>query len=964
MSVIAIVPAKDRADSVGATVAALAALDAVDRVLVVDDGSTDATMAAALDAGADVLRLESNRGKAGAIAAGVEATPEADVYLLIDADVAATAALADRLLGPVLAGDADLVIGVLPSAGRRGGFGTVRRLAAAGIRRACGLGVRAPLSGQRAVRADALRTMGPAVRFGLEVAMTVDVARAGGRVVEVDVSMDHRHTGRSLAGFRHRGRQGADVVRALVPRLVPTGARRAAIVLLAVAAIGALLVAGQATRPASEPLLPGGADQVVLVGVPHLSLDDLDDLPHLSRLAREGAAAALNVRTLSTRPSVAEAYATLGAGDRVRATVAGADQAVTADAPLEGSTAAETTARRTGRQPQGSIIVPAIASVVANAGSAIDSEPGALGEALRRGSVETAVVSNADQVAPDGDYVQRRPAALAVVDRAGSIDAGTVLADDLTVPDPAEPYGVRSDLDAVLAHTLAALEVADVVVVDPGDTVRAVAYAPLATPDAAQAARWRALLRVDELVGQLVAAVDDRTLVLVVGMTPPTRDWQLTPVVAVGAGIGPGTLHSPSTKRDGLVTLTDLAPTVLEVLGQPVPSPMIGSPLRHRDAAFDVDAAQRTDELAGSREGVYYPMAVTYIVVQAIAYGIAVALLAVGQRGRWVQVLRLVVLTFAAWPLATFVERAIPGIEHVGDARQALVWVVAIAIAAAAARARRHPLAPLAWVCGLTVVVLVLDVATGADLQLSSVLGYSPHTAARYVGFGNTAFAVLAACAVVVAALHVHYAPRRGDALVTAGALFAVVLVADVWPTLGADVGGVLTMVPVFGLVLFVMTGRRVSWKAVVVAGLATLAVLALVTAVDLARAPEDRTHLGRFAAGIGEDDSFLTTIQRKWSTNVRLLGRTIWTWMVPIAAAFMVYVLVIARGWQRLLPVGSPLRAGVIGTLVAGVVGWLVNDSGVVVSALVFVFLGPYLTLLALQPDPPERLVTAAEHR
>ena len=961
MTVVAIVPAKDRADSVAETVTALRGVDGVDRVLVVDDGSTDDTTEVARAAGADVLRLDVNRGKGGAVAAGVAATPEAEVYLLLDADVASTAGLADALLAPVLADEADLVVGVLPSAGAKAGFGNIRRLAAAGIRRACGAEVRAPLSGQRAVRAGLLRSLHDAERFGLEVAMTIDAVRAGARLVEIEVPMDHRHTGRTVAGFRHRGRQGLDIVRALVPRLTSRRLRVGITGVLVVAALGALLAAGDQSVPASQPLLAGGADRVVLVGVPHLDLEDLDRLPNIAGLARTGSAAAMSVRTLSTRPSTVEAYASLGAGDRVRARAIGADQAIPADAELEGSTAAAATARRTGRTPQGSVVVPGIAALVVGAGSDINSEPGTLGDALRAAGLDTAVVSNADEVAGDGDNVQHRPAALAVVDTAGGVGTGTVLADDLLVADPAEPFGIRADTGAVLAATTRALASAEVVVVDPGDTSRAVGYSIVASPDAVEAARLRALQRVDELVGAILDAVDDRTLVLVAGVTPPTREWQLTPLVAAGAGLGPGTLHSPSTKRAGLVTLTDLAPTILDVLGAPVPQDLIGSPLRHRSEPVDLDGLQRADDLAGSREGIYYPMALTYIVVQALLYLVAIAVLARGSGGRAAPVLRIVVLVFAAWPLATFVERAIPGIEHVGDARQATVWMIAAVIALLAATAKRHPLAPLSWVCGLTVVVLVLDVATGARLQLSSILGYSPHTAARYTGFGNTAFAVLAACAVVAAALHVQYAPRRREALFAAAGLFVVVLVADVWPTLGADVGGVLTMVPVFGLMLVVMTGRRLSWRTIAVALAATVAVLAVVSLVDLARPAEDRTHLGRFVADIGEDGSFLTTIERNWSTNVRLLGRKVWTWMVPIAAAFMVYVLVIARGWQRLLPTSSPLRAGVLGTLTAGLVGWLVNDSGVVVSALVFVYIGPYLTLLALRGDDEPRLLPAA---
>jgi hypothetical protein len=389
---------------------------------------------------------------------------------------------------------------------------------------------------------------------------------------------------------------------------------------------------------------------------------------------------------------------------------------------------------------------------------------------------------------------------------------------------------------------------------------------------------------------------------------------------------------------------------------------MIGNPLRFRTEPFDMASAQRLNDLAGSREEIYYPMALTFIVVQVLAYVFAAVVLSQQGGRRAGTALRMIVLTFAAWPLATFVERAIPGIERAGAVRQVLVWVLAGAIALVASRARRNPLAPLSAIAGTTALVLVADVATGANLQMASVLGYSPHTAARYEGFGNTAFAVLAACAVVFAAVHVAYAPRRREAIVTAGAVLAVVLLADVWPTLGADVGGVLTMVPVFGLLMLALSGRGISWRQVALLASATVAVLAVVAAVDLVRPDASRGHLGRFVAGaVSGDGTFLTTIERKWSTNVRLFGRTVWTWMVPLTAAFMLYVLVIARGWQRLLPAGSALRAGVVGTIAAGMLGWLVNDSGVVVSGLVFVFVGPYLTLLAVNKaaGQPELLTT-----
>ncbi|MEA2716680.1 MAG: hypothetical protein QOI99_997, partial [Actinomycetota bacterium] len=318
--VVALVAAKDRADTVAATVAALRRLPDVDEVLVVDDGSADATSPAALQAGAWVLRLPRNVGKGGAVAAGVATSSETDVYLLVDADLGATAGAAGALLELVLAGRADLVIGVLPGAGGKGGFGLVRRLAAAGIRRACGFTARAPLSGQRAVRGELLRGLDLAPRFGLETGFTIDAVRAGARVLEVPIDVDHRHTGRRLAGFVHRGRQGADITQALWNRLTSARARTTLMVAALVAALAALAWSGSRWEPTSVAAT-GPASKVLLVGLPGLSWDDVGrgTMPNLDRLVEEGAVAAMSVRTGSSRPDVAEGYATLGAGARVRA---------------------------------------------------------------------------------------------------------------------------------------------------------------------------------------------------------------------------------------------------------------------------------------------------------------------------------------------------------------------------------------------------------------------------------------------------------------------------------------------------------------------------------------------------------------------------------------------------------------------------------------------------------------------
>jgi glycosyltransferase involved in cell wall biosynthesis len=215
--VVALVSARDEEDSIGATVRSLRGLP-IAEVVVVDDGSTDATAAAALAAGARVIRIPRPAGKGGAMEGALRRLPDADIWILADADLESSASGLGVLLDACDRG-ADLAIAVLPPQ-EGAGLGSIRRLAAWAIRRLSGRQVTAPLSGQRAITRACLGAVRPlAVGFGVETAMTIDAVRAGFRVEEVPVpGLRHRPTGRGIRGFVHRGRQGIDIVRAVLAR--------------------------------------------------------------------------------------------------------------------------------------------------------------------------------------------------------------------------------------------------------------------------------------------------------------------------------------------------------------------------------------------------------------------------------------------------------------------------------------------------------------------------------------------------------------------------------------------------------------------------------------------------------------------------------------------------------------------------------------------------------------------------
>ena len=209
-----VIAAYNEGDRIADTVAALTAAFPGAKIFVADDGSRDDTAARAVQAGAEVVSSGKLIGKGGAATLGARAAllTEPELVLLCDGDLAGSAAALGALLEAVERGEGDVAVARFA---RKvgGGFGFAVGFARWAINNLVGLEFAAPISGQRAIRADALAQVLPfAPRFGMEIGMTVDATRAGFSVVEVEVDLEHRATGRSWRGFTHRFRQLLDFI--------------------------------------------------------------------------------------------------------------------------------------------------------------------------------------------------------------------------------------------------------------------------------------------------------------------------------------------------------------------------------------------------------------------------------------------------------------------------------------------------------------------------------------------------------------------------------------------------------------------------------------------------------------------------------------------------------------------------------------------------------------------------------
>ena len=234
--VVILVAARNEADRIGDTLDALAdALPGAHRV-VADDASTDGTAEVAMQHGAEVIRRGRPHGKgANMTAAAYAVLPQVGagpgpgespvgsgrsgpVILLCDGDLGSCAGELSRLVEAVAGGECELAVaGFARKVG--GGFGVALRFARWAIRRRAGVEPQAPISGQRALSSAAFREVVPfASGYGMEIGITIDAVRAGYRLGEYELDLEHRATGRTLGGFIHRGRQLRDFLAVYISR--------------------------------------------------------------------------------------------------------------------------------------------------------------------------------------------------------------------------------------------------------------------------------------------------------------------------------------------------------------------------------------------------------------------------------------------------------------------------------------------------------------------------------------------------------------------------------------------------------------------------------------------------------------------------------------------------------------------------------------------------------------------------
>ncbi len=700
-------------------------------------------------------------------------------------------------------------------------------------------------------------------------------------------------------------------------------------VLILLGALSILTVFSPATAGRRGVSAPPADAGVLLILIPSLTLDDVMVMPGLRRIAEEGCSALMSSRV--GRPLDApfvpadfdpliSGYFTLATG--ARAAAGGGSALILQDSELYGGrTVRQAWEFRHGQSGNGfRLFAPNYQAELRRAKAApYPLKPGALGGHLAARGIAATVLGNADL--PDAPL---RPAALFVLDTTGRARSG-IVGGEMTRRDPAFPFGLRTDREALLRRVKESLGQNRFIVVETGDAFRYARYDAETLPTARPGMRKRVMESVDSIVSGCLSLLPAGWR-LVVASPGQVFDEEgpgassLAPLLSFRQGEGPGLLTSGSTRRAGVVANTDLATAILHWLGAPA---HIGSgqPMEVAPSASPLwevtairDEADYQSKTRGAVRGFVYSSSLALAVSAALAC-------ATGGRGLLPSALSLAPPAALTGLLAAGVLRPpAPG----GPALLAIGAALAFAVIRfRLASLRITPALALVSAGGVATFCL-LGWLAGAPAS------YEIQGGARYYGLGNEYGGLFAgAMAVLAGALAVRGALGgvAGGAVMLAAAVFAG------HPLLGANAGVMLGCLAGAVAVLAAGLPRR-RWPAAVLAAAAGVVVVAGLGIADSFRPESRQSHFGRAVAGIRRDGAgaALDIILRKTSLNLMLLQRSPWSLLLAASAGGAAFV-----SWKcrRRAPAAVWATAGAL---------LVFNDSGVLAAAASSLWILPVL--------------------
>ncbi len=671
------------------------------------------------------------------------------------------------------------------------------------------------------------------------------------------------------------------------------------------------------------------------------------------RLTQEGAAGLMNIRTQAS-PNAYDGYLCLGAGVKTKTGGMAGESFMASEKLAVGSSAGETFFMRTGvLPPEGSIVTLPIASIALASKDVLRSNrPGALGSALKGAALKAAVLGNADL--EEGHY---REAALITMDELGLTYLGDVSNATNTVK---EGLGTVTDYELLIEKTRALYKASDLLVVELGDTTRLENKNDLFTEAAIEKRRAYKMKGINRYLDELVGFLDEGTTLFVLSPSNPADSMAkgnlLAPIFIYGRRVDGGTVISDTTRWPGIIDSTDIAPTVLSLLGLEAAEGMTGRPIRYEKKAL---SPLELDEMSLRYENkavVRAPVLKGYVTLVSIMVILVAAAIFFKMIPKKLSAfLQAAFLWLLSIPVAFELFAPI-------DYGHMIIPILAVSAISAiivfvAHHLKRAQLMPIAFVCLSTAFVLMIDISTGWNLIRTSILGYCPNIGARFYGIGNEYMGILIGSSIVgITSILDILGERSKKGYLFVAALFALIIAMIGHPALGANVGGTIASSVGFGVTLIILFKGGLKRGDLLYVAAAVVAIVGLFLAIDVFRSGA-ASHAGRSLISIyrGGTRELIDIVQRKLAMNYRGMKYTVWTriLLATLLAAPMLFFRPV--GFFNRLKIEHPsLVAGFIGTSLGALAAFIFNDTGAAAAAATIMFAIVALLYIIVEEELP----------
>lgn len=731
-----------------------------------------------------------------------------------------------------------------------------------------------------------------------------------------------------------------------------------ATLLLVILSLGFLSISSKDQQAEAQPSKSNS--KVVFFLIDNVTWADLiaADDPILNSLIKKSSIGVMNNRAFKN-PSRPRNALTVGSGIRAEA-ASRSLEGYNAVEPYDDGLAREAYKLRTGRSAKGYDVVElGIASVVKDNDKGLQEFiPGQLADIIESSSKSTAVLGNSDTSLGDEPGTRNREAVAIAMNSRGVVKYGDV-GKTLLKRDPKYPFGIRADHKKLEARFREFYEKADFTVIDLGDTVRADYYQGDAFERQAIKLKAQAIHACASFIERAMVIAGQDTTFIIASLSPqgsnkfPLRGSleQMTPIIIHGPSYTSGGLVSGTTRRDGFVSIIDIAPTVLNILGSQKIQSMPGSPMQTGLTKVSPESLDSFNQSAIGIKSTRRTALLAFIYFQIALYALAALALAFRKilTKTTLTILETLIFTIMGFPLFSFYTTKLGTIANYGILATLLTILISLAFAILLMLTRKKALHPVISMSALTLAVLSLDALMGARSFGNTIFGYDLIRGARYFGIGNEAMSIFIACTLLLFGAILEKTWNRW--MVIAGAVICATIILIIgFPKIGANTGGTIAAVFAFAAMLLQAMKSKAKIRNTAIAVTAVVAVLGVFVAYDVTHG--STTHMGKTINLImtGGVQEIFIIIKRKLAVNFMILKYSTWSYFLLIALGLLAFLWFKPVGvLRRSLVNHKGISASISAAIVGGVAGFIFNDSGILVPAIIMSYMIPTVVYLML---------------